>query len=483
MQGSKDAGKEMRTEGNNSKDRLLAMVRGGEALSAGQQIRLAFALGLPAILAQVSSVMMQYIDASMVGRLGAEPSAAIGLVSTSTWITGGFAMGLCSGFSVQIAQHCGARRFASARKIVRQGLLCVLLFSLVLLALGVGISAPLPRWLGGGQEILADASGYFRIYSLFVPFMALSFAGGGMLQASGDMKIPSILNVGMCVLDVIFNYIFIFRMGMGVRGAALGTGLAEALTCAAMLYFLSVHSKELAFLRGAAASEKDSEPAGEEPQPLSQTISRAMKVTGPMWLQNVIMRGAYVMSTLIVAPLGAISIAANAFAITAESFCYMPGYGLEEAATSLVGQSIGAKRKDLARRFAFICTGAAALMMTFLGALMFIFSESLMGLLSTDAQIVALGAKVLRIEAFAETFYAVSIVGYGACIGAGDTIIPTILNFASMWIVRIGLAALLTPTMGLTGYWIAMCIELNVRGVLFALRLRGRKWMEYKLTQ
>lgn len=455
-----------------NKDTLLALVRNGEPLSTRQQIRLVFALGLPAILAQLSSVMMQYIDASMVGRLGAEPSAAIGLVSTSTWITGGFAMGLCSGFSVQIAHYCGARDFAAARRVLRQGLLAVLAFSLLLVAIGVGISGELPFWLGGGAEIAEDATGYFRIYAMFIPFMALSFAGGGMLQASGDMKIPSILNVSMCILDVIFNYIFIFRMGMGVRGAALGTGLAEAVTCIAMLYFLCFRSRELA-IKGERGSFI----------PRMDTIKRAMHITGPMWLQNVVMRGAYIMSTVIVAPLGAISIAANAFAITAESFCYMPGYGLEEAATSLVGQSMGARRKELARHFAYICTGGAATIMTILGILMFAFSNSLMGMLSSDPEIVALGAKVLRIEAFAETFYAISMVGYGACIGAGDTLVPTILNFASMWLVRIGLAAVLTPVMGLTGYWVAMCIELNVRGMLFLIRLRGNKWMEHHVIR
>jgi Na+-driven multidrug efflux pump len=105
-----------------------------------------------------------------------------------------------------------------------------------------------------------------------------------------------------------------------------------------------------------------------------------------------------------------------------------------------------------------------------------------MTLLSNDPDVIALGAKVLRIEAFAETFYAASIVAYGACVGAGDTLIPTALNFASMWVVRIGLALYLTPRYGLVGYWIAMCIELNVRGLLFLFHVRGDRWMRKRFT-
>lgn len=105
-----------------------------------------------------------------------------------------------------------------------------------------------------------------------------------------------------------------------------------------------------------------------------------------------------------------------------------------------------------------------------------------MSVLSSDADVVALGAQVLRIEAFAETLYAASIVAYGSCVGAGDTLVPSVLNFGTMWLVRIGLALILTPSMGLPGYWIPMCIELNVRGILFLLRIRGRSWMKKALA-
>ncbi|MBQ6253153.1 MAG: MATE family efflux transporter [Bacteroidales bacterium] len=452
------------------KDELLGMIREGRDLRLGQQVRLAFMLSLPAILAQTSSMLMQYIDTGMVGRLGANPSASIGLIATSTWILGGFTAGACSGFSVQVAHLCGANDFKGARRVLREGLSSVLILSFLLAGIGIALSGPLPRWLGGGPEIIADASKYFLIYSAFIPVGAVGWAASAMLQASGNMKVPSVMFTGMCVLDVIFNYIFIFVCGMGVAGAALGTGLSELVTSAFAVWFVLAKSKELN-IKGEKGSFK----------PRRLTLHNAWGITAPMWLQNIIMRGAYVMSTVIVAPLGAIAIAANAFAITAESFCYMPSYGIEEASTTLIGQSLGAGRKQIAKRFSRITVTMGAAIQTLLGVVMFIFAPELMGLLSVDPDVVALGAKVLRIEAFAETMYAISIVGYGCCVGAGDTLMPSVMNFCSMWLVRIGLAAILTPKMGLRGYWIAMCVELNLRGLLFLWRLHGDKWMKHNV--
>ena len=480
-----------------TKDILLGKIRGGMPMTGREQLQLSFLLSLPSILAQLSTILMQYIDAGMVGRLGAEQAAAIGLVSTTSWIFGGFCIATSSGFTVQVAQRIGAGDFAGARSVMRKAFLSLLLFSGCLALLGVAISPSLPRWLGGAPELYADASAYFAIHTAFLPTMQLCYTAGAMLQASGNMKVPSLLNVAMCLLDVGFNYIFIYRLGMGVKGAAVGTGLAEIVTAAAMLWFLLVRSPELNLRqdRGEAGDEASRGAAGERGPgglvadgqatarqrsfiPDEDTLQTAFNICGPMWLQNLIMRGAYVMSTLIVAPLGTVAIAANSFAIIAESFCYMPGYGMEEAATTLVGQSIGARRKDLARRFAWITTGAGALMMLSLAALMYAFAPQMMGLLTTDAEVIALGARVLRIEAFAELMYGVSIVAYGACVGAGDTLVPSVLNFGSMWVVRIGQAVLLTPAYGLVGYWVAMCVELNVRGILFAWRIAGQNWLK-----
>jgi putative MATE family efflux protein len=302
-----------------------------------------------------------------------------------------------------------------------------------------------------------------------MPFMQIDWMCASMLQVSGNMKVPSYLNIGMCILDVGFNYLFIYVMKMGVVGAALGTGLAEMITAAAMLYFVTVRSPELNLLQDKGLF-----------RPTKAVLDKALGIGGPMALQNILIRGGYIASTVIVAPLGTIAIAANSFAITAESFCYMPGYGIADAATALVGQSVGANRKELAKRFAWITTLTAMGIMGLLAILMYIFAPELMGMLTPDQAVIDLGARVLRIEAFAELGYAASIVMYGACVGAGDTKWPSVMNFTSMWLVRIVPAVFLVKIYGLVGFWIAMAGELTFRGTIFLVRLARGKWLDQR---
>ena len=178
-----------------------------------------------------------------------------------------------------------------------------------------------------------------------------------------------------------------------------------------------------------------------------------------------------IVTTGIVAPLGSVALAANSFAVTAESLCYMPGYGIGEAAATLVGQSTGAGRKNLVHHFSRMTAWTGIGVMTVTGILMYFLAPLMMLSLSPDPAVQALGTKVLRIEVFAEPMYAASIVASGALRGAGDTMIPSILNFISLWFVRIPLSWILAKPFGLTGVWIAMCLELICRGILMMIRL------------
>ncbi len=464
------------------KQLLIDMIKTGKPMTLKQQLRLTVNLSTPAILAQLSMIIMQYIDASMVGSLGADDSAAIGLVSSSTWLLGGVLSAAAMGFTVQVAHYIGANKSSEARSVLRQSLFACMAFSLALAAVGAAISGDLPHWLGGNERICDKATTYFLILALFLPFLQIEFLAGGMLRSSGNMKVPGMLNILMCVLDVVFNFLLIFPTrdisiagntvsipgaGLGVKGAAMGTVLAEVVTCLLMLYYLIAKSRELKLTHTRGSF-----------MPTAHCLKRAYKISLPLGLQHVMMSGAYIATTAIVAPLGNVALAANIFAVTAESLCYMPGYGIGEAATTLVGQSAGAGRRDLMKRFASITVVMGVLTMTVMGILMYAGAHIMMSFMSSVDSIVDLGAQCLRIEAWAEPLYATAIVSYGVMVGAGDTLVPCIINLSSMWIVRITLAVLLAATMGLQGVWIAMCIELCVRGSVFLIRLCSGRWIK-----
>jgi putative MATE family efflux protein len=344
------------------------------------------------------------------------------------------------------------------------------------------ISRSLPVWLGGGDDIIDDAGTYFMIFAFSIPLMQMNNLSAAMLKCEGKMRISSALSVTLCALDMLFNFLFIFPsrhitllgtewyipgLGLGVTGAALGTTLAFAIVMLIQCWFAFYHSEVLGVIRLKTKMVFK-----------ASYIRNAMKISIPIACQSVLMSGAQIVSTMIVAPLGNFAIAAHTFAITAESLCYMPGYGIGEAATTLVGQSVGAVRRDLCRSFANMAVITGMIVMTLMGIIMYIAAPNLMAVMTPVEAIRSLSTDCLRIEAFAEPMFAASIVAYQVFVGAGDTLKPAVINLFSMWAIRLTLAALLATTYGLQGVWFAMAVELTVRGILFLIRLHRGRWLK-----
>lgn len=446
---------------------LMESIRSGRAMVRSEKLNLIVGLSIPSMLAQISTVMMFFIDASMVGHLGAEASASIGLIESTTWLVGSLLSAAATGFSVQVAHFIGANDFVKARQVFRHALICGLAFSVFLSLIGVGIHSHLPYWLGGGADIASASSGYFLIYSLVLPFVYLYHTSEMMLKSAGNMHTPSVMAVLVCICDVIFNYIFIYICKLGVVGAAMGTALAYICISLPNLYLSACKNRMLNLRQDHVRFHW-----------VKEYVQRACKISIPIAIQNILMSGAQIVSTMIVAPLGNIAIAAHSFAITAESLCYMPGYGIGDAATTLVGQTHGAGRIDLCKNFAYMTVGLGMLVMALMGVIMYVFAPEMIGVLSPVEAIRQLGTTCLRIEAFAELFFAASIVTYCVCVGAGDTFKPAAINLGTMWLVRLTLAYGLSKSYGLEGVWIAMATELTFRGVLFLIRLFRGSWMK-----
>ena len=405
------------------------------------------------------------MDTAMVGHLGAEASASIGLVSTTTWLMGGLCSSVAGGFAVLVAQSIGAGNRERAKTILKKAIRFTLIVSSIIGMIGVLIAPYLPQWLGGGEDIKHDAYIYFLVFAASIPIWEINFLMASMLRSTGNMIVPSVVNIIACLLDIVFNYIFIFVLDLGVLGAALGTLCSIGLSAITLTIYVLFFSNELKLFGTYSLKETNFD---------SDIIRSALKIGIPMAVQHIALCSAHIVSTLIVAPLGTVAIASHAFGITIEGLCYMPGYGIGDAATTLVGQSIGAKRQDLQRSFSYITLILGVGFMTIMGILMYVGIPYLMPLMTPDAAVQALTVECLRIEAFAEPMYAASIVVYSIFVGAGDTKKPAMMNLGSLWIVRLPLAFLLAKTMGLKGVWIAMCIELCFRGTIFLIRLNRK---------
>ena len=460
-----------------SLEQLSARMRQGETIPSRQTAQVALALSIPSILEQLVVTAMGYIDAAMVGHIGAEATASIGIVSSSTWLLHGVLVGLYTALSIQIAQYLGADRQDDARSVLRQAMLFNVILGVGAALFGLGISPFLPGWLGADPALRANATAYFAIWSAALPFTMAMGMYTSILRAEGYALTASLISVLVCVLDAIFNFflinptrtlwgITVWGAGLGVPGAALGTALA---TVVGGLLALCI----LLFREGPLCIHK----------PGSWKITRACirnlgKVGVPLAAERAALSSAQVLQVRIVSQLGTVAIAANSLGVSAEGLCYMAGYGIQGAAIALIGQAVGAHRKDMAKRFAWLCTLMGMGIMTLTGAGLWIFAPTLMSLFTTDAAVIALGAQVLRIEAWAEPMFGASIVASGAMQGAGDSTSCFVLNIFSMWCIRLTLAFLLAPRLGLMGVWGAMCCELSIRGLLFLIRLARGKWLE-----
>lgn len=435
-------------------------------------------MSVPAILSQITFIAMQYIDAAMVGSLGAEASASVGLVSSASWLIFGITMASTVGFSILVGQRIGAGDHEKARSLMRQAFMVNIVVAFVVVVFGIFISGSVPAWMGVNAAIAENSASYFMILMFSIPFFLMRILASSLVQATGYMKVPSLVSASTCLLDIIWNFFFIFPsrnydlsfiniyipgFGLGVPGAAMGTVVAECITSVTIVYYL-IKKSELRLVKGEKWSFD------------RQDIVSALKLGIPVGLENAVMTAAMVATTRIIAPLGNVALAANIFAIEAEGLCYMPGYGIASAISPIISQCIGAKRYDLVKKCSKYGIMLGALIMGMCGIIMFFLCPWIFTIFTPDLEVRELGVKILRIEMLAEPMFGVSIVAAAALRGAGDTLIPSILNAASIWGIRITLCLLLVPIYGLTGAWIAMCIELCCRGTILLLRYLSSPW-------
>ncbi len=449
--------------------------------SGGSRMRVMWRLSWPAILEQLLGTMVSYVDTAMVGVLGAAASAAVSINASSIWLVGGVLSGIGVGYSVQVANSVGARDESKARRAIVQALLAVLVVGFGFLVLMQLLAGSIPRWMGARPEVLGDAVRYLRYYTLCMPGHTALYVFSAVLRCTGDTRTPLILNSSCNIMNMVLNFLLIYPTrditlfgctvtvpgaGMGVAGAAAASAMAIDL---AGLILLTVVVRRYRLFRRSS---------GDSLRPDWIIIRTAVSLGLPYIAERASVNLGQITMTRIVAYIGTAALAANHIATTIEGLCYLPAYGISSAATALVGQSVGAKNEEDARSYGTLSGLFGFVLCVATAVALFLFAPALASLFSPDAEVIALTTRVLRIVAFCEPFFALSIVMAGALRGANDSRTPMFISLCSMWIIRITLACLLIFVFdfGLEGVWLAMSIELTCRGLLCALRWRSGKW-------
>jgi len=428
---------------------------------AWKMVCIIMALAWPTMLEQVMQTAVQYIDTAMVGALGTAATAAVGGTSTVGWLIYGSLSAISVGFLSTIARACGAGDQKMARHASAQALLLTLVVGTLFTAIPVLFSHKVPVWMQMDPAIQDTAAKYFFI--LYLPMLprTASVMFGTVLRAAGDTKTPMKVGVIVNILNIVLNFLLIYPtrqltlpfvdMAITMPGAGMGV-IGAALASAISLTWGGIHIAVVLWKHPMVS------PKGFSIKPDMRVLKPCMKIAFPNMLQRFGTSLGYVAFAAMINSLGPISTAAHTIANTVESAFYIPGYGMQTAASTLAGNAYGAndapRMKRLARMFMPIEIG----LMILSGAALFISAPALVGLFNKTDAVIDLGSTVLRMVAVSEPMYGFSIIVEGLLLGVGKTREPFVFNVAGMWGVRILGTFICTQllTFGLVSAWACM---------------------------
>ena len=404
-------------------------------------------LALPAMVEEILSTLLLYVDTAMVGHLGEKATAAVSCTTTVTWLVSCVPYAVSAAFLALISRACGAGDKDECRKLSGQAFSLSIISGIVMTIVCCMLSSYIPVWMHAESNIISDASAYFFIVSLSFVFRTLNRAYGGALRAVKDTKTPMIINIAGNIINLLLNSLFMYVLRMGVRGAALGTAISYTITGVAMLVASRRHEL-LKFTRKDIKLQID-------------CVKACLDIGIPAMMTSVASCFGYVVFASMVSGMGTTVFAAHSIAVTAEQMFYIPGYGLRTATSTLVGNSIGEgdnKKRTIIEIQSIIVT---VLMMTITGLILYFTALPLMRIFTPVEDVAVLGSKMLMLVAFTEPLYGLMIVVEGIFYGAGETKPVFVIETFSMWGIRILLTYFVTSVwhLALREVWYCMIAD------------------------
>lgn len=438
----------------------------GEKGSYTQVVDLAY----PVVLSMLSWTVMWTVDTMFVGRLGTAEQGAVGFAGALVWSVMTIVTGTMLGVQIFVAQHFGRKEYTACGETYWQGIYLGLLAALPMVAVGIW-GGDLVRVFRVAPEIEPHAYVYFRVRMVGGIFIFLTFASEGFFRGVGDTKTPMKISVFVSVLNIVLDYALIFgKLGlprMEVAGAALATVLATAVQSAICLFII---------MRGRAFRDRFRTLPVQRFSP--GHLLRVIRVGGPVGVQWLLDMGSWTLFTALIARTGAVPAAANQIAITLLHISFMPGHAISTAATTLVGQYLGACDQPSARRSATNSLKIAVAFMGLMGIVFYLARRPLIRAFNPDLAVVAIGADLLIFAAVFQVFDAMSMVAGGILRGSGDTRGPAAIQIGLSWLFFIPLAhlACLRLGYGARGGWLAATAYIVLFGVVLYARYRRGKW-------
>ena len=426
-------------------------------------------LAMPAAGELLLNMTVGLVNTYLVGHLGAASLAAVGLASQWMMMTMVLFSAVGTGATALIARMVGARDRDGANRMLWQALVLAFLAGSVPTALLGLLAEPAVAAMGAQGEALAQGVAYLRIVSSVYMLAAVMFIGNSCLRGAGDTRTPLLVMAVVNLLNVAIAWTLINGVGgmprLGVEGAAIGAMVGRGVGGLLVIGVLLRGRSGLALQWG--NWRLDLEP-----------VRRMLRVGLPAGLEQLVMRLGMLVFARVVSSLGTAAFAAHQVVLNSESLSFMPGFGFAVAATTLVGQGLGAQDEQAAERDGHTAFWIAAGFMSVMGIAFALFAPQIVGFFTDDPEVVAMGTLPLRLVGAAQPFLAAMMVFAGALRGAGETLTPLVINGAGVWLLRVPLGLLFGHVLGwgLAGIWAAMTLDMAVRGSLLFARFRQGRW-------
>lgn len=438
------------------------------------------ALSWPIFLEQVLTSLVQAVDTAMVGSMGAVATTSVSISQSPNMLVNGIVMAMGVGFTSLIARSVGAGEMDRARTLIRQAILMVFCLGIPLSAMFFILAREIPMWMGGEPEILDSAEIYNQIIAISMCFRCLTMVLTAIYRGFGDSKTPMKINVMVNLANVVGNFLMIFPtreitvfgitftmfgLGWGVAGAAASTSISTIIGALILLAVCFIRKSEMQI------SLKDSF------APNPKELKLAFHLAIPAMIQRFVMSSCQILVTSTVATLGTAAVAAQSLSATAESLSFMPGFAFSTACMTLYGQSLGAKRPDMAHDYLMRTIKLGNMVMAVMTCILFFGSTQIMGLFTPDPLVIEYGSVWLKILALIQIPQTIGFCVSGALQGAGDTKTPLYITFASMWGVRVLGIMICVHLFHLGQYAICvcMCTDNVVRCLLFLLQYKKKR--------
>ena len=454
-------------------DSVLEKAKGNKEMVAR-----ALYVAWPAILESFFVALVAMVDSFMVSGIGSFAVAAVGLTTQPKFICLALFLAINMAVSALVARRKGQGERDSANRILLTAVICVLIGIVIISAAAVIFADPIIHLVGSEADTHDSAVIYFRIIMGFMVFNVISLVINAAQRGSGNTKIAMKTNITSNVVNVIFNYLLIQgNFGfpkLGVAGAAIATVLGTVVACA--MSIASLFHKD-SFVSVPYMLKK-------KLPPTVRALKDIASFASTVFAEQLLLRFGFFMSALLTANLGTEAMAAHQVGMNAMHLSFSFGDGLQVAAVTLIGQSLGQGDKALAKKYGNICQSMGLAISIFLAVLYMLFGRWFFGIyFPSDPQIVDMGVIIMRFMMLIVLFQVSQVIFTGSLRGAGDVKFTTITSMISVAIIRpsVSYIAAYVLNFGLTGIWIGILADQGVRLVMNAGRFHSGKWMNKEI--